>query len=153
MTMKFIIKTKPYSEIVEAENAEDALLKFVDTIMDPDMHAYFQAVITDAEKPSRKEDSIWPKLLEPLSTERDNLDIAAKLIASSNNRNLVCRTEDIYFDYGANIKWTTIVAYDLSKDSSWQMLSLDEWGKIILASTSEEIEETVTDYMRKHDLI
>lgn len=72
-----------------------------------------------------------PCKLDIRSDEYFQLKVA-KQVLEELTENMIFRIKDIYFDYGQNWMWTTIVAYDkLKNDSCFQVLCPRDWKEII----------------------
>ena len=80
------------------------------------------------------------RTFEPDSPEVEKLRSACKELARLSPYGTTYTVETIYFDYGQNWWWTTIVAYHRN-GSSWQINSAD-WEKILL---SEDIRATCAE--------
>lgn len=95
-----------------------------------------------------------PKILERNSDEYRNLsrasDMLNQLIGASPipEKTITFEPKDIYFDFGLNWMWTSIVATQ-QPDDSWQCLSPKRWGEIITAKSHDElltaVRETIND--------
>lgn len=83
-----------------------------------------------------------PKIIEKFTKEFDNLEKAVAIL-SKKVQTINFEIKTIYFDYGLNWMWTTIVAYQKGSNSSWQYLVPRDWVSIVTANNDEDIEKAV----------
>lgn len=57
------------------------------------------------------------KIWNPTTPEYARLERAAKILTEFSPRKYVYKVEDIYFDFGRNWLWTTIIAYRADGES------------------------------------
>lgn len=80
--------------------------------------------------------------------EYKNMQAVASLLTATSKNGYIYQVENVYFDYGQDWLWTTIVAYDLTNNSftsSWQVLTPAEWKDVVLADGMVELMNTVQE--------
>ena len=82
-----------------------------------------------------------PKVLDSNSCEFYKLQKVAEIIEKKCNNTIKCVIEEVYFDYGQNWIWTTIVATRKTDGSHWQMLYPPIWEEILMANHDSELEQ------------
>ena len=73
----------------------------------------------------------------------ENMELVAKALTLFSPNKRVYEVEDTYFDFGANMKWTTICY-----DAGWcgvQILNPNQWEMITTAETPKELYEAIED--------
>lgn len=90
-----------------------------------------------------------PKVLERDSNEYFQLKVTCQIFEEL-TEDMHFKVENIYFDMGQNWMWTTVVAYNDKKDSSFQALDPRAWKEIINDATNSQIrnicKETINEY-------
>lgn len=94
------------------------------------------------------------KVFEKDSEERKTLEAVADTL-NQKVKNLTYTVEDVYFDYGQDWRYTTIIAHrtDLEKDdviASWQALNPSEQERILFMG-EEERQAVITALADKHN--
>ena len=72
------------------------------------------------------------KIFEKGTPERERLEQGAKMLTIASPNGTVYTVEDIYFDFGQNWMWTTIIA-NTSKGDSYQALSPREQEDLLFS--------------------
>lgn len=89
-----------------------------------------------------------PATCEPIrvfpvdSPEYKRLEAAAALMAKWSGRGVRYKVGKTWFDYGAGLEWTTIIA-SRENDDSWQALYPAQQERIL---TADSLEEAVKSY-------
>lgn len=83
------------------------------------------------------------RVLNKNEAEYRRLQAAASLLQAYNKNGFTYEVKDVYFDFGQDWMWTTIVCY--GNDSSWQALSPREWTEITCAATMEQLVSEVVN--------
>lgn len=78
------------------------------------------------------------------SDEHKKLEAAATMLTVFNDKGNSYYVRDVYFDYGQNWIWTTIIAENENGFcQSWQAVSPREWAQIVMADTTVELCDVV----------
>ena len=70
------------------------------------------------------------------------LELVAKMLEMESPNEATYEVENVYFDFGQDWWWTTIVRYGYKE---CQVLNPKEWEQIILAETAEELVNIVKE--------
>ena len=89
-----------------------------------------------------------PKVVERNSKEWRNLQAVAKLLEAESPNDAVYEVENVYFDFGQNWMWTTIVRYRFKE---CQILNPRDWGDILLSSGIIELADVAERIRRRDD--
>ena len=90
----------------------------------------------------------------PGTPEYQKLKIAAQMLTTFSTKEIEFLVEDVYFDYGQDWIWTTIIAHDPKETGilhSWQALSPRQQEPIILANNPLELANAVNDFLINHN--
>lgn len=79
-----------------------------------------------------------PAVLEPSTDEYRKLIMACAIFNQENLNGASFAVHKIYFDYGANWWWTTVLCTKNNGDS-YQFLTPAQWEKILMANTLDEL--------------
>lgn len=93
-----------------------------------------------------------PTVLPKDSNEYFQLKVACQ-IAEELTEHMQFKVQDVYFDFGQDWMWTTIIAYNLKDGSSFQMLSPREWEEIINDATNSRIREIIIEGINEYPSI
>lgn len=79
-----------------------------------------------------------PTVLKHGQKEYDTLILVASILTFMSPNKVRYKVRDVYFDYGQNWMWTTVIA-ERPDRTEWQALNPAEWGKLMMAETVEDI--------------
>ena len=85
-----------------------------------------------------------PRRIEFGTSEYTKLEAVAKMLEAVSEKNAVYEVRDVYFDFGQNWMWTTI----LRIGGEWgdvQILSPRQWEMVLLANNATQLAEVVDD--------
>ena len=86
-----------------------------------------------------------PKVVERDTKAYKNLRAVAAMLEATSPRGYRYEVRDVYFDYGQDWMWTTIICTDPSKESeitrSWQVPCPRDWAKVLMADSLAELVE------------
>ena len=92
------------------------------------------------------------RILKEGEREYENLETAVGYLLHR-TYGMIFNIEDTYFDFGADISWTTIIAENLVSGSGhWQMLSPRDWKELTNATDYKEITEIIDRIVLNSDL-
>ena len=83
-----------------------------------------------------------PRTVKIGSDEERKLTAVAKMLKAVSPNNYDYEVENVYFDYGQNWMWTTIICHNYLETgtlSSWQAVSPRQWSNILEAETVNEL--------------
>lgn len=83
-----------------------------------------------------------PTVLKVSERGYDVLRLVASILTFMSPNKVYYKVRDVYFDYGQNWMWTTIIA-ERPDRTEWQALNPAEWKKLMLAETVDDIVATV----------
>ena len=80
--------------------------------------------------------------------DKDKLGaVVAMLIAFDQKPTRSISIAEVYMDYGAGMKWETILVKNSKYDSSFQLLSPRQWDEIDHADTPEALAKIATELL------
>ena len=85
-----------------------------------------------------------PCRLKSNQKEYTALRLAANGLTFQSPNSVFYTVDDVYFDFGQEWMWTTIVAHGSNGDS-WQALTPSEWEKLMTAETVGEVADIVAE--------
>lgn len=85
-----------------------------------------------------------PCIVKPEQMEYTALRLAANGLTFKSPNRVYYTIEDVYFDYGQDWMWTTIVAHRPDGDS-WQALTPAQWEKLMMAENVGEVADIVEE--------
>ena len=90
-----------------------------------------------------------PRIIEKDTREYTKLVAVAEMLEAFSPNGFSYTVDEIYFDFGQDWWWTTIVANRQNGKlwDSWQALSPRQWERILMSETPQEIAEAVEDVM------
>lgn len=86
------------------------------------------------------------KIWNRTTPEYKRLTRAATILTAYSPRKCVYKVEDIYFDYGQDWTWTTIVCYPPNDESGYQALYPAQQEKIL---TAENLLEALAEIVQE----
>jgi hypothetical protein len=87
-----------------------------------------------------------PKTIERNTQEYKMLEAVAKLLETFSAKGFKYTVEDVYFDFGQDWMWTTIIAHNPEEFGvlhSWQAINPRQWEGIITSTNVNELTEMV----------
>ena len=125
---------------------------------DMDIATYFNSKTTDSSLTFRDEqnrkaledaDKIKPSIIKNGQPGYDNLVYASRVAEQKSPCGYRYKVEDTYLDFGANMQWTTLIAYKQDyRNDSYQALNPVEWDKIVNAKDNSEIDATIDEMFK-----
>ena len=83
-----------------------------------------------------------PTRIQVHTREFRNLTAVAKMLEAISPNEAFYRVQDVYFDFGQDWMWTTIVRYGYRE---CQILSPRQWEGIMLAKTVDDLADCVNE--------
>lgn len=83
-----------------------------------------------------------PRVFEWRTRQYKNLEAVAKMLEALSPNEAIYEVENVFFDFGQNWMWTTIVRY---RHMECQVLTPKEWNEVISAETVEDLANAVND--------
>jgi hypothetical protein len=87
-----------------------------------------------------------PAVLEPSTDEYRKLIMACAIFNQENLNGASFAVHKIYFDYGANWWWTTVLCTKNNGDS-YQFLTPAQWEKILFCETMDDFFKNVDELL------
>ena len=84
-----------------------------------------------------------PRIIPQCTKSYDMLEAAAKILEATSKNYTMYSVKDVYFDYGQDWRWTTIIADTGSH--TYQAINPRDWERIISAETVKDLCEAVEE--------